>query len=223
MIISIISIASLTVYHMVGAASYSIVGYQNTVMYHIMLFPLTAGILNLLIISFLDFVYDFIAVKLTNFEYCRTNAEYEQSLTIKKAIFEFVNYYSPLIYIAFLKGKFIGYPAKYNRLWGFRLEECPAYGCLLELSLHLVIIMIGKQAISAIYEMFFPYICKRFRKFIKGRRMRQGIYDPKLLVACNQWTEDYHLIPCCYNSMFREYLEMGKEFYKTIIIVSTSL
>lgn len=27
------------------------------------------------------------------------------------------------MYIAFLKGKFVGYPAKYNRIFGLRQEE----------------------------------------------------------------------------------------------------
>lgn len=42
-------------------------------------------------------------------------------------IFQFVNYYSALMYIAFLKGKFVGNPRKYNRIFGYRQEEVRNY------------------------------------------------------------------------------------------------
>ncbi len=38
-------------------------------------------------------------------------------------IFQFVNYYASIMYIAFFKGKFVGYPKKYNTILGFRQEE----------------------------------------------------------------------------------------------------
>lgn len=206
-----IAIGSLIVYRMIQKASYSILGNQNSHIYEIMVFPVTVAVLNLLVITILGQVYTLLATKLTNLEYCRTQTEYEQSLTIKNVVFQLINYYSPLVYIAFIKGKFVGYPGKYNRLWGFRLEECRTSSCLVELCLHLVIIMVGKQAMNAVIEMLFPCIWKLINKFIKSRRLRQGIGVPELLVACNQWTEDYHLEPWCYNSLFVEYLEMGKK------------
>lgn len=53
----------------------------------------------------------------------RTQTEFDESLTIKIYLFQFVNYYASIMYIAFFKGKFIGYPAKYNRIFGLRQEE----------------------------------------------------------------------------------------------------
>ena len=38
-------------------------------------------------------------------EYCRTDSEYEDSLTFKMFIFQFINYYATLFYIAFFKGR----------------------------------------------------------------------------------------------------------------------
>lgn len=38
-------------------------------------------------------------------------------------LLQFVNHYASIFYIAFFKGKFIGYPGKYNRFFGFRQEE----------------------------------------------------------------------------------------------------
>lgn len=40
----------------------------------------------------------------------RTQTEYEDSYTFKIFVFEFMNYYSSLIYIAFFKGRFYDYP-----------------------------------------------------------------------------------------------------------------
>lgn len=60
-------------------------------------------------------VYDRLAVYLTELELLRTQTEFEDSLTLKIYLFQFVNYYTSIFYIAFLKGKFVGYPSKYNR------------------------------------------------------------------------------------------------------------
>lgn len=63
------------------------------------------------------------AVYLTELEYLRTQTEFDESLTLKIYLFQFINYYSSIVYMAFLKGKFTGYPAKYNRIFGLRQEE----------------------------------------------------------------------------------------------------
>lgn len=47
----------------------------------------------------------------------RTHNEYEDSFTFKIFFFEFMNYYSSLIYIAFFKGRFFG-----SYSLGFKLE-----------------------------------------------------------------------------------------------------
>lgn len=60
---------------------------------------------------------------LTELELLRTQTEFDDSLTLKIYLLQFVNYYASIFYIAFFKGKFIGYPGKYNRLFGYRQEE----------------------------------------------------------------------------------------------------
>lgn len=74
-------------------------------------------------ILLLNYVYDYIAHRLTEMELPRTQSEFDDSLTLKVYIFQFVNYYSCIFYIAFLKGKFVGYPKKYNRVFGYRQEQ----------------------------------------------------------------------------------------------------
>lgn len=85
--------------------------------------PCTSGILNLIGINVLKFVYNYLAEKLTELEQRRTQTEFDDSLALKIYIFQFVNYYSCICYIAFFKGKFIGYPYEYNRIFGYRQEE----------------------------------------------------------------------------------------------------
>ncbi len=54
----------------------------------------------------------------------RTKTEYENSLTLKMFLFQFVNYYSSCFYIAFFKGKVVGYPGQPVYWFGaFRNEE----------------------------------------------------------------------------------------------------
>lgn len=63
-------------------------------------------------------------------ELLRTQTEFDESLTIKIYLFQFVNYYTSIIYIAFLKGKNVGYPAKYLRIFNLRQEEV-RFTCIL--------------------------------------------------------------------------------------------
>ncbi|EDV33579.2 uncharacterized protein Dana_GF21590, isoform D [Drosophila ananassae] len=209
--ISVIAIAGIIIYRMAQRASHSILGSENSMTFKVMILPMTAGIIDLIVISMLDLVYSSLAVKLTNYEYCRTQTEYDESLTIKNYVFQFVNYYSSLFYIAFLKGKFVGYPAKYNRVLGFRQEECNPGGCLMELCMQLVIIMAGKQAVNAIVEMLIPYLMRTFKELSYRHGWHKNNKDQRL-VPYNQFTEDYNLLPAENNSLYAEYLEMVVQF-----------
>jgi len=62
-------------------------------------------------------------VYLTELELQRTQSEFDDSITLKMYMLEFVNYYSSIFYIAFLKGKFVGTPAKYTKIFSYRQEE----------------------------------------------------------------------------------------------------
>ena len=87
----------------------------------------------------------------------KTQTDFNNNLTLKVFIFQFSNIFASLFYIAFLKGSFSGYPGNYNRIFGYRLEECTG-GCLAELSQQLIIIMIGKQIISNMIEFIIPWV-----------------------------------------------------------------
>lgn len=114
------AVFAVVLYRMSQLASGSLVGSsQNAAI----LMPCSAALINLVLITLLNFLYDRIAVYLTDMEYLRTQTEFDDSLTLKIYLLQFINYYSSIFYIAFLKGKFVGYPMKYNRVLGYRQEE----------------------------------------------------------------------------------------------------
>ena len=54
----------------------------------------------------------------------RTQSDFDDNLTFKVFIFQFINFYSSIIYIAFFKGKFVGYPGAYiNIMFNLRNED----------------------------------------------------------------------------------------------------
>lgn len=158
----------------------------------------------------MNYGYDYLAVFLTDLEYRRTQTEYDNSLSLKIYLFQFINYYSSLFYIAFLKGKWTGTPQKYNKIFGLRQEECSPGGCLMELFIQLAIIMIGKQIFNSILEMALPFAMKQYRKFRFGSL--QNNEDESTLKTYNQWTKDYKLMQWNSMGLFHEYLEMILQF-----------
>ncbi|XP_061402791.1 anoctamin-5-like [Musca vetustissima] len=205
--VSIIAILSMIIYRMALKASHSFLGDETSTTYKIMAQPITAGCIDLTIITILHYAYSYLAEILTNREYCRTQTEYDESLTLKIYIFQFVNYYFSLFYIAFLKGKFVGYPMKYNRIFGFRQQECNPGGCLMELCIQLVIITVGKQLMNAIVENLLPLLKKKWKEV--QNKKRESV---KNFVSDNQWNEDYPLQPWTSRLLFAEYLEMVMQF-----------
>ena len=73
-------------------------------------------------------------------------------------VLQFCNFYGSIFYIAFFKGSFAGYPPEYMKIAGYRLDECGAGGCLIELTIQLAVIMVGKQAINNFMEVVLPRI-----------------------------------------------------------------
>ena len=68
-------------------------------------------------------IYQYLAEWLTEKELLRTQTEFDDSLTLKIYLLQFVNYYASIFYIAFFKGKFVGRPGDYVRFFGHRQEE----------------------------------------------------------------------------------------------------
>lgn len=164
------------------------------------------AVLNLVVITVLHLVLQSMAIMLTDLEYQRTQTEYDNSLIIKIYILQFVNYYTPIFYLAFLKNKFIGYPGKYNRIFGKRLEECGSGSCFMELSMQLLIIMVGADPLNALIDLAIPFVVSTWKKIRLGVKRNDSLKEP--LVCCNQWSKDYILFGFSMWRQHQNYLDM---------------
>merc|ERR1719228_1391371 len=125
-----------------------------------MIASMSGAMVNLVFIMMLGRVYEKLALRLTTWEMHRTQSEFDDNLTFKVFLFQFINFYSSIIYIAFFKGKFVGYPGHYKNIVGSNLrnEDCGNGGCLIELAQQLAVIMIGKQVINNAQEIIIPKV-----------------------------------------------------------------
>ncbi|CAH8543485.1 unnamed protein product [Schistosoma turkestanicum] len=133
-----------------------------------MIATMTGSFVNLVVIFFLKLVYDRMATKLTDIEHHRTQVEYDNSLTLKLYLLQFVNYYSSIFYIAFIQGPTSAVPGSDHIL--IQSTGCDQGDCLFELFIQLVIIMIGKQVFGFIQESLMPVLWKLFFKFRAMKR-----------------------------------------------------
>ncbi|XP_060800120.1 anoctamin-7 isoform X1 [Neoarius graeffei] len=181
---------------------------------------LTGSVLNLVVIMLLSKVYTRLAQILTRWEMHRTQTKYEDAFILKVFIFQFVNFYSSPVYIAFFKGRFVGYPGNYYMLFGIRNEDCGASGCLIELAQELLVIMVGKQVINNVQEFVLPKVKAWWHKRkLHPAQREKGANDHDGVAP---WETDYRLLVC--EGLFDEYLEMVLQFgFITIFVAACPL
>ncbi|XP_029025968.1 anoctamin-7 [Betta splendens] len=182
---------------------------------------LSGSVLNLLVILMLSKVYTTLAHILTRWEMHRTQTKYEDMFILKVFIFQFVNFYSSPIYIAFFKGRFVGYPGNYYTLFGVRNEDCGAGGCLIELAQEMLVIMVGKQLINNIQEFLVPKFRSWWQRRKMSPRLKEELVEEQRVEVC-PWEADYQLLVC--EGLFSEYLEMVIQFgFITIFVAACPL
>ncbi|MBN3298497.1 ANO7 protein, partial [Amia calva] len=180
---------------------------------------LTGSVLNLLVILLLSRVYTLLAQILTRWEMHRTQTKYEDAFILKVFVFQFINFYSSPVYIAFFKGRFVGYPGNYHTLLGIRNEDCGAGGCLIELAQELLVIMVGKQLINNIQE----FICPKVKSWWQKRKFQSKQEEArKTDMQLPPWEANHQLLVC--EGLFDEYLEMVLQFgFITIFVAACPL
>uniref|UniRef100_A0A665X608 Anoctamin n=1 Tax=Echeneis naucrates TaxID=173247 RepID=A0A665X608_ECHNA len=178
---------------------------------------ISSSIVNLGLILLMGRVYTALAEQLTKWEMHRTQTQYDNAFIFKVFIFQFVNFYSSPFYVAFFKGRFVGYPTNYGTLFGMRNEDCGPGGCLIELAEQLFIIMVGKQLINNVQEFIIPKV-----KAWHQKRSLAKVLGNKPSHEPQRWEEDYQLVEC--EGLFEEYLEMVLQFgFITIFVAAFPL
>uniref|UniRef100_A0A0V0J2G9 Anoctamin n=2 Tax=Schistocephalus solidus TaxID=70667 RepID=A0A0V0J2G9_SCHSO len=171
---------------------------------------MTGACINLVLIMILGRLYQTLAYKMTQWEMHETQSAFDKYLTIKVFLFEFVNYYASIFYIAFFKGRFVGHPGAFATFLGLRNEACSTGGCLVELAQDLLVFMVGKQIVNNCQEILFPIVASWFHRKKSGLVMAKSSDAESGNLVQKQYMDDYRLFKNA--GLFEEYIEMVIQF-----------
>uniref|UniRef100_A0A8C5C6W6 Anoctamin n=1 Tax=Gadus morhua TaxID=8049 RepID=A0A8C5C6W6_GADMO len=178
----------------------------------------TAAIINLIAIIIMDEIYAAIARWLTRLEVPKTDKSFEDRLIFKTFILKFVNAFTPIVYLAFFRGRLVGRPGSYLYVVGsYRMEECAHAGCLMELCIQLCITMLGKQLIqNNLFEIGIPKLKKLLRRRKTDMDAEQEAELNKRLL---RHEKDHQLGP--FGGLAPEYMEMIIQFGMVTLFVAS--
>ncbi|KAF9409128.1 Anoctamin-7 [Podila epigama] len=168
------------------------------------------ALLNLVVIMLLGTIYARLAKILTDNENHRRLTQYEDALILKRFLFDFVNFYSALFYIAYIKGEF------YTKLPnGDELRDhCSDNSCMSDLTIQLAIVFVGKQFLNQFQELAIPQLQKwwnRKNELAEKAKLVGKYKDKKNFVKPPQWAKD-DILPTYNPQMFEEYRELVIQF-----------
>ena len=193
----------------------------------------TANIIKVIINLFLNCLYSAIAKCLTDREFHRTQRQYDESLAMKKIVYNFSNLYTPLFYIAFFKGRVTGTPQKYRRFGEARQVECDAGGCYWELSMGMIVMFAFSQYVQQLSELGLPYLAialklmrgklkacikntpkmkKLFMKWLRKQMANESDWRDSDMSRQPQYLQDCILNPTDHDVLYEEYSEMVVQF-----------
>uniref|UniRef100_A0A1A8EYZ9 Anoctamin n=2 Tax=Nothobranchius korthausae TaxID=1143690 RepID=A0A1A8EYZ9_9TELE len=177
----------------------------------------TAAIINLIVIIILDEIYAAIARWLTILEVPKTDKSFEERLIFKTFILKFVNAFTPIVYLAFFRGRLVGRPGNYLYVVGsYRMEECAHAGCLMELCIQLCITMLGKQLIqNNLFEIGIP----KLKKLLRKRKSEVTSLQEEEVKTLKRYEKDHFLGP--FAGINPEYMEMIIQFGMVTLFVAS--
>ncbi|KAK3843846.1 MAG: calcium-activated chloride channel-domain-containing protein [Linnemannia gamsii] len=177
------------------------------------------ALLSLVVIVVLGSVYAKLAQILTDRENHKRLTQYEDALIMKRYLFDFVNFYSALVYIAFFKDN-LGRTVKIYETQ--KTDSCSEDGCLGELTIQLAIVFVGKQLINQAQELAIPLLKKWWNKkneLAERAANLKGKYKSQTkAIKPPQWAKD-DLLPAYNPQMFEEYRELVVQFGFCVLFV----
>lgn len=164
------------------------------------------SLVNAVQIQVLNMLYGTVAIALNNFENHRTNTEYEDALIAKTFIFQFVNSFSPMFYIAFVKPFIPEYDA------------C-LVSCMSELQTSLGTIFMTRLATGSVVEILVPYLNNKNREKANLEGTDFKVSDMSN-VERGYMQEEYHVML----GPFADFANMTIQFgYTTMFVVAFPL
>jgi hypothetical protein len=126
---------------------------------------IVGGALNAIVIMILNMVWNFIAVKLNDWENYRTETEYVNNLIFKVFSFYFVNSYTCMYFLAFAKNNFLFFGVSSlldNCNFGQTVYNSISNGCPDEVSLQLVSALAVNMFVGQAQEVLLPWLQAKF-------------------------------------------------------------
>lgn len=188
------------------------------------------GVANAIVIMFMNTVWKMVAVKLNDWENHRTESEYENSLIIKIFAFYFVNSYTSLFYIAFFKGsgRMFGASALKDACKSGRTDIVNiGSGCMDELTIQLVTILMVNMIVGQSREVAIPWMMGKMKIFMlkrahKNMSAEEVEKDLTGVTKIPHWEEESKRPP--FPGTFDEYSEMVIQYgYITMFAASFPL
>ncbi|KAG0052109.1 hypothetical protein BGZ83_002987 [Gryganskiella cystojenkinii] len=179
------------------------------------------AVLNLVVIMCLGTVYSRLAKFMTDSENHRRMTQYQDALIIKRFLFDFVNFYSALVYIGYFKDN-LGSTLKLYK--DQTAHDACAGPCMEELTIQLAIVFVGKQFLNQAQELAVPRIQSWWNRKneLAEKANLIGKYKDKKpdLRKPPQWVKD-DILPDCEPQMFEEYRELVIQFgFCTLFVVA---
>ncbi|KAG0353331.1 Anoctamin-5 [Podila minutissima] len=177
---------------------------------------LATAMLNLFIIIILGEIWCRLAEWLTDKENHKYTESYEDSLIMKRYLFDFCNMYATLFYYAFFKAP----------------DECLYDACITELTVQLAVVFIGKQFLNGLFEMVFPWIERTWnrKQILTDQALKSREYlERRKRTRAPQWVKDDDLpsyqgrILKCYRktvapafAMINNWIDIRMEAYRLL-------
>eukprot|EP00968_Pinguiococcus_pyrenoidosus_P009512 scaffold736_cov254-Pinguiococcus_pyrenoidosus.AAC.36 len=181
--------------------------------------PFIPTVANAIQIQIMDMIYGAIAVKLTDGENHRTQTQYEDNLICKSFLFQCVNSYAALVYIAFVKDHF-----------GPDSARCLNRDCLAELSTALGTILIVRLLVGNIQEIGVPMLLNWWRaRAARKEAAKHGNEQKKKTTADGDASgtvaSQFNLQPYdVFEDQFDDYLELIIQYgYATLFVAAFPL